>query len=98
MGTKSGKDKVISMSDPAWLVFARFPKQWESIRKLRAQRPEFRALCSEYAEAVEALRSWGVSDAPVEWARVKEYQSVVARLDAEIERFLQNQQEENKGG
>ena len=92
-GTKLAEVKSMSISDPAWLVLARFPEQWESIMTLLAQSDEFRVLCNDYTRAVEALRRWRNSDMPVTSARVQEYQGLAARLEVEIERFLQGYEE-----
>ena len=93
-GTKLAEVKSMSISDPAWLVLARFPEQWESIMTLLAQSDEFRVLCNDYTRAVEALRRWRHSDMPVTSARVQEYQGLAARLEVEIERFLQGYEEQ----
>ena len=88
-GTKLAEVKSMSISDPAWLVLARFPEQWESIMTLLAQSDEFRILCGDYRKAVETLRRWRNSSMPVAPARLQEYEGLAAKLEVEIERFLQ---------
>lgn len=92
-GTKLAEVKSMSISDPAWLVLARFPEQWESIMTLLAQSDEFRALCGDYTKAMETLRRWRNSSMPVAPTRVQEYQGLAAKLEVEIERFLQGYEE-----
>lgn len=81
------------ISDPVWFVIARFPEQCESIIYFLGQSSEFRALCSDYAEAVEASHCWRVSDTPEAQTLAKGYESVVVKLEAEIWRRLQSHAE-----
>lgn len=79
-----------NISDSAWLVLACFPDQWESVINLIDHSSEFRTLCSDYADAVEASQCWRVSDTPEGRTLAKGYRSVAAELEVEIWHRLQN--------
>ena len=66
-------------------VVQRFPGRWGDIAALGQASEDFRALCEDYGEAVEALRRWQASTAdPVASARIEEFARLVAELEAEI--------------
>ncbi|HET6520673.1 MAG TPA: hypothetical protein VFG47_12775 [Geminicoccaceae bacterium] len=66
-------------------VVQRFPDRSRDIAALALASEDFRALCDDYGEAVEALRRWQASpvdpDAP---ARIAEFGQLVAELEDEI--------------
>ncbi len=54
------------------------------INLLMVKDPEFAALCEDYNDCANALRSWGRSKAPEAEIRVKEYRTLVEELEEEI--------------
>ena len=65
-------------------VLQRFPEHAASIRERFHADPSFREMCSDYAEALEALRRWQASDAPQRAARIEEYRELAKALEIEI--------------
>lgn len=66
-------------------VFQRFPDRWRVIAALGRSSDDFRALCEDYGEAVEALRRWQAATAdPGAPARTEEFGQLVAELEDEI--------------
>ena len=66
-------------------VVQRFPEQWQDITALSRASEDFRALCDDYGEAVEALRRWqAATDDPNAPARIEEFAQLVAELEDEI--------------
>jgi hypothetical protein len=62
----------------------RFPELEASIRDRFHDDLSFRDMCEDYAETLEALQRWRVSDSPQRGARVEEYQEVAEGLELEI--------------
>ena len=50
--------------------------------------PDFRSLCEDYGEAVDALAHWSKSVHPQSAQRVAEYERLVGELEQEIETYL----------
>ena len=66
-------------------VVQRFPERWRDIAALGQTSEEFRALCDDYRDAVEALRRWHALTAdPNAPARIEEFARLVAELEDEI--------------
>jgi hypothetical protein len=65
-------------------VIERFPEHAPSIRECFHDDQSFREMCSDYAEALNALQRWQTSDGPQKAARVEEYQELVGALESEI--------------
>ena len=66
-------------------VVQRFPEQWRDIAALSRASEDFRALCDDYGEAMEALRRWQAATAdPNAPARIEEFRQLVAELEDEI--------------
>jgi hypothetical protein len=65
-------------------VIERFPELAPSIRACFHGDQSFREMCSDYAEALDALQRWQASDGPQKAARVEEYQELAVALESEI--------------
>ena len=66
-------------------VVQRFPGRWGDIAALGQASEDFRALCDDYGEAMEALRRWQAATAdPNAPARIEEFRQLVAELEDEI--------------
>lgn len=65
-------------------VIARFPEHASSIQNRFREDPSFREMCSDYAEALEALQRWQASDAPHQAARIEEYRELANALEIEM--------------
>ena len=88
------------MSDPATMppevkrVIERFPTQADLILRLAAQSESFRAICEDYALAVESLQRFeALARAQVEnkaqvERKIADYRGIVLDLAQEIERSL----------
>jgi hypothetical protein len=65
-------------------VIERFPELAPSIRNCFHGDQSFREMCSDYAEALDALQRWQTSDHPQKAARIEEYQELARALETEI--------------
>jgi hypothetical protein len=65
-------------------VIERFPELAPSIRNCFHGDQSFREMCSDYAEALDALQRWQTSDHPQKAARIEEYQELARALESEI--------------
>lgn len=72
------------MAEKTRHVLDRLPEHRNALRGRMMVDPEFRSLCEDYGEAIEALRRWEVSSDRSRAARVAEYQRLVAELESEI--------------
>lgn len=63
-------------------VVSRFPDHEFLVRRLHASDPEFRAVCSDYDLARQALRHWEAIESGS--ARAEEYRRWVQELEDEI--------------
>ncbi len=52
--------------------------------------PEFRSLCEDYGDAVEALECWTQAGDPAAQQKISEYRKLVEDLDREIEDHLRS--------
>ncbi len=69
-------------------AIAQFPDRGRAIEALAGRDDDFRALCSDFAEAKAALARWQHSPLPVKEARCAEYRGLVRDLAAELEATL----------
>ena len=60
----------------------------DSIDLLAAKDDEFRELCRDFDDCVDALRRWEASGNPEAGARMGEYRELLTALQTEIEHFL----------
>jgi hypothetical protein len=60
----------------------RFPDRARSIRRLQAEDATFRAICEDYAEALQALAYWQAPERSCE-QRAEEYRRLVEELEEE---------------
>lgn len=65
-------------------AIGRFPDFVASIQDRFRDDPSFRDMCGDYAETLEALQRWQVSDGTHKAARVEEYRELVTALEIEI--------------
>ena len=65
-------------------IMARFPEHAPSIQNRFHDDPSFRDMCSDYAEALQALQRWQGSDGPQKAARVEEYSELAQALEIEM--------------
>lgn len=66
----------------------RFPEAARALRRLVQTHPEFREICEEYALAQQSLSMYEASSDAVERPEIGEYRTVIAELETEIFRFL----------
>lgn len=73
------------MTDNVQRVLDQMPRHEGALRERMLIDPEFRSLCEDYGDALEALERWHASsdDARRE-ARVAEFRSLANDLEAEI--------------
>lgn len=76
------------MPGVAFLV-KRFPQHELTIRRLYARSADFKAICGDYEETLDALRHWEASRDAAD-AKVLEYRSFLAELEAEILQLLES--------
>jgi hypothetical protein len=71
--------------DPGMMrAIERFPELETSIRDRFHADLSFRDMCEDYAETLEALQRWRVSDSPQRGARIEEYRDLAEGLELEI--------------
>jgi hypothetical protein len=61
-----------------------FPEHAAFIRERFHDDQSFREMCSDYADALEALQRWQASEGPQKAARVEEYRELARALEIEI--------------
>ena len=72
------------MGDKLQKILRRFPNKCEIIRRLIAKNPDFRTICEDYGDCINALQYWRQSSASQAEDRVNEYQTLVDELEKEI--------------
>jgi hypothetical protein len=65
-------------------VMERFPEHAPAIQNRFRGDQSFREMCSDYAEALEALQRWQASEAPQQAARIEEYRELAKALEIEM--------------
>ena len=63
----------------------RFASRSTKLEREILKNPDFRSLCEDYGEAVDALDRWSRSNQPPSVQRALEYQRLVIDLEQEIE-------------
>jgi hypothetical protein len=69
-------------------ILKRFPRRSVEIEKEIMKNPDFRALCEDYGDAVDALGRWSTSTDESS-NRAKEYRQLVRDLELEIQNHVQ---------
>lgn len=77
------------MSDVLRNVLNVFPDTDELIHRLYARDDDFKLLCRDYADALEAIQTWRQSVNTEAPKRVLEYQSLVGELQKDIRQYLE---------
>ena len=72
------------MNDKTYHIRERFPDEKHTINLLMAEDLEFRAICEDYGDCINALRYWVQSEAPEAETRVDEYRTLIQELEEEI--------------
>ena len=72
------------MNNEMYHIRKRFPEMSETIDILVAEDPEFRAICEDYDDCVNALRYWIGCKEPEAEIRVNEYRTLINELENEI--------------
>lgn len=65
-------------------MIAQFPEHAPLIQTRFREDPSFREMCSDYAEALEALQRWQGSEVPQKAARIEEYRELAKALEIEM--------------
>jgi len=76
------------MANKTHQVLERLPQHRHGIQERMLVDREFRSLCDDYDDALEALRRWEVSDDQRRQDRVREFRTLLAELEQEILREL----------
>jgi hypothetical protein len=61
-----------------------FPEHAAAIRDRFHADPNFREMCGDYAETLQALERWQASTGPQTAARIEEYRELAKALESEI--------------
>jgi hypothetical protein len=61
-----------------------FPRHAAAIRERFHADQSFREMCGDYAETLQALQRWRMSEDPRNAARVEEYQEIARALKSEM--------------
>ena len=70
----------------------RFASRSLQVEQEALKNPDFRSLCEDYGETVDALDYWSRSDDPTSLSKVTEYHRLVVELEYEINSYLEAQQ------
>jgi len=70
------------------VVIDRFKNHDSRIEREMLKNPEFRSLCEDYGDAVEAVRNWSRSRDPSAANKTVEYRGLVLALEQEIRDHL----------
>ena len=76
------------MSDVLRIVLDALPDADELIHRLYAKDDDFKVLCRDYADALEAIQTWRQSDNTDASKRVTEYQSLIGDLQKDLRQYL----------
>lgn len=85
------------MNDKTHLIQNRFPDKSETISLLIQEDPEFREMCEDYDDCVNALHYWKNSKENDAEHRVKEYRTLIHELETEIMEVLDRTATSNIG-
>jgi hypothetical protein len=77
------------MSDVLRIVLDALPDADELIHRLYANDDDFKLLCRDYADALEAIQIWRQSVNTEASKRVLEYQSLGGELQKDIRQYLE---------
>ena len=77
------------MNDEIYYILEWLSDKSHMIDLLMEKDPEFVELCEEYNDCVNALRYWNRSTEPVAEDRVKEYSTLIGKLEEEIIQALE---------
>lgn len=69
-------------------VLKRFASRSSQIEQEILRDPDFRALCEDYGDAVQALEHWTRSTDSIAVSRISEYRRLAAELEEEISNRL----------
>lgn len=72
------------MNDMMYHIRKRFPEKSETIDFLMVEDPEFRTMCEDYDDCVNACRYWSHSKEPDAETRINEYRTLIQELENEI--------------
>jgi len=72
------------MGDKMYYIQKRFPDKREAIALLMVEDPEFRTICEDYDDCVNACRYWDRSKTPEAETRGDEYRTLIKELEMEI--------------
>jgi len=76
------------MVEPAQHLQETFADQKDSIDTLSEKDPEFRSLCRDFDDCVDALRYWIASGDPGSEDKAQEYRDLLGALHGEIRLIL----------
>ncbi len=67
----------------------RFASRAVQLEQELLRNPDFRSLCEDYGDSIEAIERWSHSTDPVSSQRVAEYRRLTKDLEREIEDHLE---------
>jgi len=76
------------MTEKTHHVLDQLPQHQPALRERMMVDREFRSLCEDYGDTLEALRRWEVSADRHQAARVEEFRNLLAELEQDILREL----------
>ena len=62
----------------------RFPNESEAIARVMAEDSDFRDICEDFRDCMNALQYWSHSDEPEAETRVNQYRALIDELEKEI--------------
>ena len=72
------------MNDKMYHIRKRFPDKSKTLALLISEDSEFRTMCEDYDDCVQACGYWGLSKEPEAENRVNEYRTIIKALEMEI--------------
>lgn len=77
------------MSDALKYVLDALPESSESISRIYSDDDEFRLLCQDYMDTLNAIKTWRQSKKTEAPMRVNEYQSLAGELREDMKRWIE---------
>jgi|GEM_PF-5970004 len=72
------------------LLCVQFPDHCALIHRLARENSNFNEIVQDYADVIDVLAKWRISEDPFAESRIKEYRMLRKELESEIEQFLLN--------
>ena len=83
------KNGIFNMDDSLRTALEALPESSESICQIYSTDDEFRLLCQDYVDTLNAIKTWRQSEKNEAPMRVKEYQSLAGELRRDMKIWIE---------